>query len=90
MNKVVGRVTEKERDEILRLFERKNGLAELAKILTPENNELYERLVSDIGKNQVEFQRWWDRMGVEYGWESIPNGSWTINFDTCEISLIDE
>lgn len=90
MNKVVGKVTEQERDEILRLFERKNGLAELAKILTPDNKELYERLVSDIGKNQIEFQKWWDAKGSEYGWESIPNGSWSINFDTCEISLTDE
>ena len=76
--------------EILKLFERKNGLAELAKILTPENTELYERLVSDIGKNQIEFPKWWDTKSANYGWESLPDGSWSVNFDTCEISLTDD
>ncbi len=34
MKKIVGQVTEAERDEIQRLFERRNGLNELARILT--------------------------------------------------------
>ena len=33
MKKTVGRVTPEERSEIQKLFERKNGLAELAKIV---------------------------------------------------------
>ena len=36
MKKEVGRVTEEERDEIQQLFERRNGLTELAKILTAD------------------------------------------------------
>ena len=34
------------------------------------------------------FQNWWDRMGQKYKWESIENGRWEINFDTCEIFLV--
>lgn len=50
IRKVVGQVTIEERNEIQQLFERRNGLNELAKILTADNHELYEKLVKDMGK----------------------------------------
>lgn len=88
IRKVVGQVTIEERDEIQQLFERRNGLNELAKILTAENHELYEKLVKDMGETGTKFQSWWDRMGEKYQWESIEGGNWEINFDTCEIYLV--
>ncbi len=86
----VGQVTELERDEIQALFERKNGLTELAKILTPENKELYERLVKDLGETSSKFQNWWDIMSAKYAWESAPNGNWEIDFQNCLIYLVTE
>ena len=77
-----------ERNEIQQLFERRNGLNELAKILTADNHELYEKLVKDMGETGTKFQSWWDRMGEKYQWESIDGGNWEINFDTCEIYLV--
>lgn len=88
MKKEVGRVTEQERDEIQRLFERRNGLNELAKILTSTNAELYERLVSDMGETATKFQNWWDRMAAKYMWESAENGNWEIDFNECIIYLV--
>lgn len=89
MNKIlVGQVTTEERVEIQMLFERRNGLNELAKILTVENAELYEKLVKDIGETSTKFQLWWDRMAEKYQWKSAENGNWEINFDTCEIFLV--
>lgn len=85
--KKVGQVTPAERDEIQRLFERRNGLNELAKILTADNAELYERLVIDMGETGTKFQQWWDTMAKKYSWESVNDGTWEINFDTCEIFL---
>lgn len=87
MNKTVGKVTEQERDEIQTLFERRNGLNELAKILTPDNKELYERLVKDLGETSTKFQAWWDRMATKYEWESAEGGNWEIDFDSCAIVL---
>ncbi len=87
MNKTVGKVTEQERDEIQTLFERRNGLDELAKILTPDNKELYERLVKDLGETSTKFQAWWDRMATKYQWESAEGGNWEIDFDSCAIVL---
>lgn len=88
IRKVVGQVTIEERNEIQQLFERRNGLNELAKILTAENHELYEKLVKDMGETGTKFQSWWDHMGEKYQWESIEGGNWEINFDTCEIYLV--
>lgn len=86
--KLVGQVTPEEKNEILTLFERRNGLNELAKILTADNAELYEKLVKDLGETGGKFQNWWDRMAEKYQWESAENGNWEINFDTCEIYLV--
>ena len=88
--KVIGQVTPEEKNEIQQLFERRNGLNELAKILTADNAELYEKLVKDLGETGIKFQNWWDRMSQKYQWESAENGNWEINFETCEISLVTE
>lgn len=84
----VGDVSPEERDEIRRLFERRNGLNELAKVLTADNAELYERLVADLGATGMKFQQWWDDMAAKYQWQSVEGGNWEINFDTCEIYLV--
>lgn len=87
MKKEIGLVSAEERDEIQRLFERRNGLNELAKILTSDNAELYERLVRDMGETGTKFQNWWDTMAAKYQWESTPDGHWEIDFDSCKIFL---
>lgn len=87
--RIIGQVTVEEKNEIQTLFERRNGLNELAKILTADNAELYERLVKDMGETGSKFQAWWDRMAKKYQWESVEGGNWEINFDTCEILLVE-
>lgn len=88
MKKEVGRVTEEERDEIQSLFERRNGLNELAQILTVDNDDLYNRLVKDLGETSSNFQNWWSRMKIKYNWESAENGNWEIDFQNCVIYLV--
>lgn len=88
MKKLVGRVTPEERNEIQMLFERRNGLNELAKILTADNTLLYDKLVKDFGETGTKFQNWWDRMAQKYEWESYKNGNWEIDFETCDIYLV--
>jgi hypothetical protein len=39
-------------------------LNELAKILTADNADLYEKLVKDLGETGTKFQNWWDRCEV--------------------------
>ena len=88
VKKKVGQVAVDEKNEIQALFERRNGLNELAKILTADNADLYEKWVKDMGETQAKFQGWWDRMAAKYQWESQEGGNWEINFDTCDIYLV--
>lgn len=88
MKKEIGQVSEPEKNEIQTLFERRNGLEELAKILTADNTELYERLLKDLGETSARFRNWWNNMEAKYQWESAENGNWEIDFETCKIYLV--
>lgn len=87
--KVVGIVTLEERDEIKKLHMRKLSLIDLAKSLT-ENDELYEKVISDLSQTNEKFEKWWNEIGEKYSLEGRGSaGNWSINFDSCEISLSD-
>ena len=88
MKKLIGSVSPEECKEIRVLFERKNGLAELAQIITVDNNDLYQKVVKDMGETTTKFQKWWDTMAKKYSWESVNGGNWEIDFDSCEIYLV--
>lgn len=88
IRKIVGQVSPEECNEIQQLFERRNGLQELAKIVDANNTELYEKLVKDMGETGTKFQQWWNEKAKKYGWESHPKGNWEINFQTCDITLV--
>ena len=88
MKKIVGKVSEDEKQAIQTLFERKNGLAELLKMLPVENTALYEKLVQDMSDTHNRFQKWWDDMAAKYHWESHSNGNWQIDFQTCDVFLV--
>ncbi len=88
LRKKVGQVSPEEVREIQTLYERKNGLSELAKIVTTDNVDLYEKLIKDMGETNIKFQTWWDEKAKLYGWESHSKGNWEINFQTGEITLI--
>ncbi len=89
MKRIVGSVTEQEKKEIQQLFERRNGLNELAKILNADNDALYQKLIQDMGETATKFQQWWDCMYEKYKWEKAENGNWEINFNTNEILLVE-
>lgn len=86
--RLIGKVTIEEMKEIQLLNERKNGLFELSRIISSDNEELYEKLVKDMGKTQSRYQNWWTRMSQKYNWESIEGGNWEIDFETCNIFLV--
>lgn len=92
--KWVGKVTETERDEIQSLFERKNGLLELTRSLVHmdkkelEISTLYDKLVMDMGRVSTRFQKWWDEKSTKYNWENEKGCHWQIDFETCDIYLV--
>lgn len=85
----IGTVTAEERNEIKKLFERRNGLNELAQIVTADKPELYELLVKDMGETSTKFQQWWDRMADKYAWPRPDGWHWEIDFESCQIFLIE-
>lgn len=91
-NELVGTVSQEEKEEIQSLYQRKLALDEMlfkfennASILRDEN--LYEKLVSDMGRTNYQSQRWWSEKGEKYQWKGNSKGRWVINFDTNEIFL---
>lgn len=85
--KVIGKVTETERDEIKSLFERKTSLSELFKTADAKNLNIYTKIVKDMGKTYYELRKWWDDKSKFYKWESVEGYSWEIDFDNCNIFL---
>lgn len=89
----LGKITPEERDEIKILFERKNGLVELAKALSGmsrqelEASGLYDKVTQDIGRASTQFQGWFDKTSRKYGWENRPGHRWEVDFDTCTVSI---
>ena len=97
MNKEnVGSVTDEEKDEIQRLFERKLALNELIPTLNSnvmskdQKDELYEKAITDLGKTNAMFQKWWNDMALKYRWKAIENGNWSIDFETNEIFIVEK
>jgi CXXX repeat modification system protein len=89
----VGKVTLEEKEEIKRLFERRNGLAELFLTLTEQNEASFKqsplaaRLTKDIEDCAANYHRWWDEKSIQYAWEQEAEGKWEINFETGMIYL---
>lgn len=88
MNKIVGKVTIEERNEIQQLFEHRNGLDEIAMIIPEKQTVLHNKLVKDIEETNTKFQNWWEEKALKYQWESPEGGKWKIDFKTCDVYLI--
>lgn len=91
----IGEVSTEETEEIRKLYERKIGLQELLPSLNKKlldegdkQEELYEKIVKDLGRTSVLFQSWWDEKSAKYNWQGTEKGRWSIDFNTNEIFLI--
>lgn len=93
-NKKIGTVTDEEKDQIEKIFERKNSLQEL--LLTLQTSSLvnketkdtiYEKLVNDIDQANRAYDKWWSDMQRQYGWLAIVGYNYKIDFNTKEVVL---
>jgi CXXX repeat modification system protein len=87
----VGTITPEERDEIKRLYERKNALVELFKTLSDVDKEetakLYHKIVEDMTETSAQYHKWFETNSQKYNWKNIPGYQWNVNFETCEVFL---
>lgn len=85
MKKVVGLVTEDEKNEIKAIYRHKNSLEELILSL-PKNSEIYNDVISDLDATMDNYQKWWDICYEKYKWEK-GEVDWMIIFETNEIVI---
>jgi CXXX repeat modification system protein len=93
-HEIVGSVTPEERDAIQKIHYRRLALYDLIHFLNDRCREtesldenLYQRIVRDLSRANAEFESWWRAKASEYKWKKIPNGHWSVDFDTCEVIL---
>jgi len=93
---IVGKVTEDEKREIRRLYERRCALKELYITLASpylseeERKVLYEKICDDMERTISQYDDWWRQMPEKYSWKRMENGCWTVNFETNEVYLEDQ
>ncbi|WP_202710730.1 CXXX repeat peptide modification system protein [Sporosalibacterium faouarense] len=90
---LVGEVLEEEKYEILRLFERKIALEEVALTLEneglneKERDKLRKKVEEEYTKNKENLSTWWREKSEKYSWKKVKNGVWEIDFNTNKIIL---
>lgn len=86
-------VTPSERNEILRLHERRTALNELLLVLvspylsTNERDTLEVEIHEDLIRTNALFEAWWQDVGERYHLESAEHGRWSIDFESRELSF---
>jgi len=89
----VGIISEIEKDDIQKLYERQQALNELMMCLetmelTKENRgKLYNRIVNDKAETVKRFTEWWNDKAHKYGWKRDNEGRWSVDFHTNEVYL---
>jgi CXXX repeat modification system protein len=87
----IGEVTGGERDEILRLHERRTALKELFLTLnspylsSEERDALEKGIVEDLARTNALFDGWWRAIGAKYQLERGRHGQTVIDFQTREL-----
>jgi len=87
----IAMVSDEERDEIQMLFERKNGLSELLKSVVDMKQQgdnidiIYDKLVQDMGKTNLKYKLWWDKIIDKYKLQNYKISQLRIDFQSKKI-----
>ena len=87
----VATVTDNERDEILRLHERKAALKELflslnSPYLTEEEEmSLRGKLVIDLARTNALYEKWWREIQTKYSLKICGHGELLIDFESRQV-----
>ena len=85
IRKVIDILNEKEKEEILELFEKKQAMENLAKVINAETDEqLFQNLKNDYLVLMNEYTAWWSNNSEIKGWEK---GNLFIDFSTNEVVM---
>lgn len=94
MKKLLGKVTNEEKEQVMAISRRRNALHELFSSLNSEaatpNNTLYERIVEDIGDTNQRLKDWWITTAKAHNWSFTEKDAWQVEYDSNELYLITE
>lgn len=85
MKKIIGKVTEEEKQTIMRINSHRNSLEELLLVL-PQDDELHKEASLDMDETMKKYQEWWNHGFEKYHWEKGET-DWKLLFETNEIVI---
>lgn len=88
MEKIVGNVGKREKNEIIDICEKKMSLDNLVLITKDQDEKLYNKAIDDLKDVKQEYDGWWSRMVEKYNFEGDENGHWEVNFQTGQVILV--
>lgn len=88
MEKIVGKVTEKEKTDMIDICEVKVALDNLEKIIEKDQTTLVESISEERSIANDRYNTWWDNIRENYHFEGDEKGYWRLDFQTGEILLV--
>lgn len=88
MEKIVGNVGKREKNEIIDTCEKKMSLDNLVLITKDQDEKLYNKAIDALKDVKQEYDGWWSRMVEKYNFEGDENGHWEVNFQTGQVILV--
>lgn len=86
-------VSQSERSQISRIYERRTALTELLLTLDSpdlpfERDALERRIREDLTRTNARFESWWKNVIKRYDLRSSEHGKWMIDFETRELTFV--
>jgi len=88
MEKIVGNVDKREKNEIIDICEKKMSLDNLVLITKDQDEKLYNKAIDALKDVKQEYDGWWSRIVEKYNFEGDENGHWEVNFQTGQVILV--
>ena len=88
MEKIVGNVGKREKNEIIDICEKKMSLDNLVLITKDQDEKLYNKAIDALKDVKQEYDGWWSRMVEKYNFEGDENGHWEVNVQTGQVILV--
>lgn len=82
----IGTISEDDKKELIKIYERKNSLEELV-IEISEEEKMYSQIRTDLEITSVTINEWWAKIAFKYNLKFDEKGQWELNFETNEVFL---
>ncbi len=88
MEKLVGQVSEIEKNDMIDICEAKVALDNLQKIVGKDEADVYEQIIHEREIVNEKYNAWWDGIRENYNFEGDEQGHWQLDFQTGEVFLV--